>query len=143
MIIQDVYLKDYAWDIRIYYYVDKYYIDKIMNNLYAIGCSKSEMRKIQRLLSRNRYNIGFTYSNVDCRCSIIVIGKTSCPDEFQDTLDHEKGHVVMHISEINNIDPFSEDMQYLSGDIGKAMFPIAKLFLCEHCKEYINSYVKE
>ena len=49
----------------------------------------------------------------------------------------------MHICSTLNINPFSEEYQYLTGDIGKQMFPIAKKFLCECCrKQLINNFTK-
>lgn len=41
----------------------------------------------------------------------------------------------MHISEEDDIPVFSEEFEYLTGAIGEAMFPIAKKFLCEHCRK--------
>ena len=32
------------------------------------------------------------------------------------------------------IDPYGEQQQYLSGEIGQRMFPVARRFLCEHCR---------
>lgn len=66
--------------------------------------------------------------------SIIIIGPTSNATEFQDSLDHEKGHLAMHVSIANDIDPFSEKFQYLNGMIGHEMFLVAKEFLCDHCR---------
>ena len=40
----------------------------------------------------------------------------------------------MHIAREDGIDPFSEELTYLAGDIGFNMFKIAKMFLCEHCR---------
>ena len=80
-------------------------------------------------------NKGYTYSNLSKRSSIIVIGETTCPMEFQHTFDHEKFHLAAHIAKEDNINPFTEEMAYLIGDIGMKMFPIAKKFLCEHCRK--------
>ena len=80
-------------------------------------------------------NRGITFYNSNTRESIIVIGETSCPAEFAHSYDHEKLHLAMHIAKVDDIDPFSEDLPYLAGDIGFYMFPIAKRFLCEHCRE--------
>ena len=53
------------------------------------------------------------------------------------SFDHEKWHLVMHISSALSIDPYSEEYQYLAGEVGKRMFKVAKKFLCDHCKQYI------
>ena len=64
----------------------------------------------------------------------MVIGITETPEEFQNTFDHEKGHLAMHIAEADNLDIFGEDFQYLTGEIGRELFPVAKKFMCEHCR---------
>ena len=60
---------------------------------------------------------------------------TSTPEEFQNSWDHEKGHLCRHISKAFGIDPYGEEAQYLSGYVGQKMFPVAKKFLCEHCRK--------
>ena len=109
-------------------------MDEILGNLEEIGCSDRKIEEIAENLSKQQYNTGLTYSNLKGRCSVIVIGLTSTPAEFQNTFDHEKGHLAMHICNVDGIDPFSEEYQYLTGEIGQKMFPIAKNFLCVHCR---------
>lgn len=36
------------------------------------------------------------------------------------------------------LDPFGEKVEYLAGYIGRAMFPVAKRFLCEHCRKELD-----
>ena len=141
MITQNFYLKDWDWYVTVFYAVDTYYMDEILGALEEIGCSEMGLIKAEKNFAENAYNTGLTYSNLKGRCSVVVIGLTSSPAEFQNTFDHEKGHLAMHICETDNIDPFSEEYQYLTGEIGQAMFPIAKKFLCEHCR--INLKVRE
>ena len=87
-------------------------------------------------------NIGLTYSSLKHRCSIVVIGITTSAAEFQNTFDHEKGHLVMHISSACKIDPFSEKYQYLAGEVGQKMFRIAKRFLCDECRKKLTIEIK-
>ena len=61
--------------------------------------SAIEADEIEDELTINPYNNGLTYSNMRRRVSIVVIGLTETPDEFQNTYDHEKGHLAMHIAE--------------------------------------------
>lgn len=135
MFIQDFYLKEWDWDVRVYYAVDTFYMDNILYDLIQIGCSSTKVNKVYYELTRHPYNNGLTYSNVKYRCSIIVIGLTDSPEEFQNTFDHEKGHLAMHIAETDQLDVFGEEFQYLTGTIGQKMFPIAKRFMCEHCRK--------
>ena len=134
MIVQEFYLPDWDWAIKVYYAVDTFYMDSIIGDLEAMGCSVRKIRDIEYVLSSYPYNNGLTYTNMQYRWSLVVIGITSTPDEFQSTFDHEKGHLAMHIAETDDIDIFGEEFQYLTGEIGKQMFPIAKKFLCEHCR---------
>ena len=133
MIRQDFYLKDWDWYVMVFYAVDTYYMDEILDELENIGCTYSD--EIEEDLTVNSYNNGLTYSNMRARTSLIVIGLTETPDEFQNTYDHEKGHLAMHIAEEDNVDVFGEEFQYLIGEIGKQTFPVAKRFMCEHCRK--------
>lgn len=133
MILQKVYLKDFDWFIRVYYAVNYFHIEDIIEDLEYLECPKSNLLKAKQMLLDQEYNSGFTYSNLRKHESIMVIGITTSPEEFQNTFDHEKGHLSMHISEALNIDPFSELFQYLSGEIGQKLFEKAKQFLCNCC----------
>lgn len=134
MLIQDFYLEDWDWTVKVFYAIDTYYIDQILGDLEFIGCTGYELMKAENILSAGDYNIGLTYSNLPGRCTVIVIGLTASPADFQNTFDHEKGHLAMHISKALDINVFGEEFQYLTGEIGQAMFPYAKRFLCEHCR---------
>lgn len=142
MIVQNIYLEDWDWHITVYYAVDEYYVDEILEELKLCGCSKNELVRAEHNFSSNRYNTGLTYTNFSNRCSTVVIGKTTSPEEFQNTFDHEKGHLVMHISSAWNINPFGEEYQYLSGEIGQRMFKVARRFLCEHCRDKLEKEIK-
>lgn len=137
MIVQDIYLEKYDWSIRVYYAVNEYFISNILIDLLEMDCNEESFFKIKRLMESEANNIGFTYTNTEMRASLMLIGITDSSEEFQDTFDHEKGHLVMHISSALGINPYSEDYQYLAGEVGKRMFKIAKKFLCDHCRQYI------
>lgn len=137
MIVQDIYLQDYDWSIRVYYAVHECFISNILIDLLDIDCDEESFFKIKGLMETGKDNIGFTYTNTEMRASLMLIGKTDSSDEFQDTFDHEKGHLVMHISNALEIPVYSEDYQYLAGEVGKRMFKVAKRFLCDHCRQYI------
>ena len=139
MIVQDIYLEDYDWSVRVYYAVNEYYISNILVDLIDIDCDKEAYFNIKRLMEMRKNNIGFTYSNIEERASLVLIGITDSADEFQDTYDHEKGHLVMHISRALGIDPYSEEYQYLAGEVGKRMFVKAKKLLCDTCRRHISN----
>ena len=133
--IQDFYIEKYDWYVRVYYSADKSYSNDIIEDIISIGCCKDELTDVISFIKRMSYNSGFTYSNPDYKSSVLVISTTTSGAEFQDTFDHEKGHLAMHITESFDIDPFSEEYQYLVGSIGRKMYPVAKLYLCDNCRE--------
>ena len=139
MLAQEFLLKKWNWLVRVFYVVDSIPIKFITEELEAIDCSKKDIEEAVLVLDSGEDNKGITYSNVNTKESIIVIGKTSCPAQFAHSYDHEKLHLAMHIARENNIDPYSEDLAYLIGDIGFEMFKVAKLFLCEHCRMEVLS----
>lgn len=46
--------------------------------------------------------------------TLVVIGLTTSPEEFQSTFDHEKGHLAIHIAQYYHLDPYGEEFQYLA-----------------------------
>lgn len=143
MIIQNIYLEDWDWHIVVYYSVDDLYVDEILAEMTHIGCNKIELKNAEDLLKEGFYNVGLTFSDFKNRCSIVVIGLTNSPEEFQNTFDHEKGHLAMHIGEALDIDIFGEEYQYLTGEIGQKMFKVAKRFMCEHCRDNLNIKISQ
>ena len=140
MLVQHFILEQYDWSIKVYYAVYRYYVEDILKDLDDLNISNYEYLKVKQSLYKEEVNTGFTYTDYNKKTSVIVIGLTTSAAEFQNTFDHEKGHVVMHISEYYHINPYSEDFQYLAGDIGKKMFPYAKSFLCDCCREGFTLY---
>lgn len=62
---------------------------------------------------------GFTYSNKKEGKSVVVVCQGSCPCEEEDTFDHERFHLTMHIVSACGIDHESEEAAYLAGHIRK------------------------
>ena len=135
ILCQDFILKHWDWHVKVFYVVDLIPIDYIIEELYELGCNERDVQSAIDVLDNGDDNRGITFSNDKQRASIIVIGETSCPAQFSNSFDHEKLHLVMHIARVNDIDPFGEELAYLAGEIGFQTFPIAKRFLCEHCRE--------
>ena len=138
MIVQDIYLPRYRWHCRVFYSVNGYWVDDILHDLREIGCAGRKYRVACRNLSTGRLNTGLTFSNKDMGESVMVIAKTSSADEFAHSYDHEKGHLAMHVAQAYDIDPYGEEFQYMSGDIAKRMFPVAKRFMCDCCRKKLQ-----
>lgn len=138
MIIQEIKLIKYNWSIVVYYAVDAYYSDEILKKLESYNPTVKEYSSVKKLMENYEYNTGFTFTDYKKKKSLVVIGLTTSPEEFQSTFDHEKGHLAIHIATYYDIDPYSEDFQYLTGEIGKKLFPIAKKFMCKHCSKNLK-----
>lgn len=127
MIVQDVYIHKYDWCVRTFFNVQRY--DEILSeSLEDVGCNNSE-EVIENVLSE--LNTGFIYSSPVHRSSVILIGEASSPSQFQNTFDHEKGHLATHIAEVNGIDLLGEEFQHLTGLIGQLLYFGAKEYICE------------
>lgn len=61
----------------------------------------------------------------------MVIANTTSYGQFQNTFDHEKGHLARHICQADDIDPYGEEAQYIAGEIGQKMWRVAKEYICE------------
>lgn len=138
MIIQEIYLPEYRWRIKVYYAVSSYYANEILKELLEYNPTVKEYNKVMYAMYNYEYNIGFTFTDYDSKQSLVIIGLTTSPSEFQNTFDHEKGHLAMHIAQYYNIDPYGEKYQYLTGDIGKKLFRVARKFLCSHCRKELT-----
>ena len=138
VLAQEFYLDDFYWNVKVFYVVDNIPIEYLLKELSKIGCTNADLRAAEKVLNDGTDNKGITYSNFKEQESIIIIGETSCPAEFQHSFDHEKIHLAMHILKAFDLDPYGEDLAYLVGNIGLEMFPIAKKFLCEHCREELE-----
>lgn len=54
MIVQDIYLEDYDWNIRVYYAVDQYFISNILIDLIDMDCDKDAFFRIKRLMEMRK-----------------------------------------------------------------------------------------
>ena len=131
MIRQQFDISKYDWKVEVYYAVDTYYTDEIMGRLYDIGCRGEDLKTAYENLSAGKPDTGLTYSNYGTRQTVMVIGITSSAAQFQNSYDHERKHLEAHIAAALGIDPWGEEICYLSGEIGQLMFEKARLMLCD------------
>lgn len=133
MIKQKIYLEEYYWDVDVYYAVSCYYTNEIVQALSDIGCNEKEIGEAEKLLRSCSLNTGLTYSDIDSHHTVIVIALTSSAAEFANSLVHEIAHLSQHIGEAFYLDPYSEEVCYLQGNLMRKMYPYCKKRLCEHC----------
>lgn len=135
MIRQRFVIDRYDWEVTVFYAVDCYYVTEIIAEMKRIGCSRDKLRIAYENIAACKLDTGVTYSNYRSRQTIMVIGLTSSAKEFMNSLDHERKHLEAHIAKALHINPWGEEICYLSGEIGERMFPVAKKFLCDRCRK--------
>lgn len=129
MELQEFTIPKYKWEVYVYYYTDSYDIDTIIEKMESLGARKVYLEDARENMEQDKLNTGICYSSPS-KQSLIVIAKTSSPDEFMSSLAHEQKHLCSHIEQFYHIDSNSEEAAYLAGDVSKTMFPIAKKYMC-------------
>lgn len=129
MIRQEFHIDNYDWHITVYYAVHGYFVDEIMDNLVRIGVKGRKLRRAYRNLSSGKINTGLTYAkNGEAVC---VIGKASCAAQYADSIQHEVMHLAKFIGKAEKLNPYSEEVCYIGGEIARKMHPKSKLLTSE------------
>lgn len=116
-------IKKYDWEVDFFFDVDKNDYYDIEDSMYWMMASNSQLKDLQETLERDEPNSGITYSNLKTRRTVVIIGKSISNAEFNDTIVHEIQHIIQSISKVYGIDPYGEEIAYLSGDIVKLISP--------------------
>lgn len=132
MITKLIVIPEYNWFVKLFIQQNDESTDSIYEALLRINGNMQEMRNI---LQSNKENQGFTYTYHNY--TILYIGKQSNAREFAKTFEHEKGHLIAHIAETRNLDPYSEEFQYLNQEITEKLFSVAQPFMCDNCRKHI------
>lgn len=142
MIVEDLYIDNFDWHVRIFYAVTCYWTDRIIQELKDIQCPKDKLKRAYENMSSCQINTGITYSNNALRETIIVIGKWSDPSEFDNSFSHELRHFSDHIANAFGLMSGGEEIAYFTGEIRKKLFPVNKMFLCG-CKSHNEDIQRE
>ncbi len=116
------------WRINLHCAVTCYHTDQIIEELRKIGCPAYYQLKSRELMDTCQLNTGLTFSNPHLRESVVVVALTSCPAEFQNSLQHELSHVVYDIATHDKIKD-KEELGYLIGEINLHIFPYVQKLL--------------
>lgn len=128
MELQEFTIPKYRWSVSVYYYTDSYDVDTIIDSMKSLGARNMYLEDARENMEQDKLNTGICYSSPS-KQSIVVIAKTSSPEEFMNSLAHEQKHLCSHIEQFYNIDSNSEEAAYLAGNIAELMFPLAKKYL--------------
>lgn len=134
MFVQDIFIKRVNWHVKVFHAVDSMWADEILDELIKIGCRGQNLKDAKAQLWKGLPNNGLTYSNLDNHETIMVIGFASDGREYWNTLDHEKNHLLQDISIKYRLDPYGEEISYISGEFIREVYDKAKELLCECCR---------
>lgn len=130
MIYRELYIDKYDWLVHIFYAVTCYWTEDILESLRVVGCPRKQLALSYKNLASCSLDTGITYSNYESRETVMVIGLTSSPKEFLNSFDHERKHLEAHIAEAFDIDPYGEEIAYLSGEIARDLSDDVQKFMC-------------
>lgn len=126
MIRQELYIEPYQWHVTVYYAVDAFYADQIVAALRKINADEDFVADAYDNMTNGQLDTGFTYSNLMYNESVMVINGTTSQAEFDNSLNHERQHLIMHIAQKYNMDVYNEEICYLAGGIAMQMHPVTK-----------------
>lgn len=130
MIGQKFYIDKYDWQVVVLYEVGYRNKDYVIDMLRQICNKESIINQAKANLNLDKYNTGFTYSDLDEQYSLMVIGKASSNRETVNTIVHEANHLKSHIATKYNIDEKGEEVCYLIGGIVRTMFRVFSKIIC-------------
>lgn len=119
MIQHVTYIREYDWEVTLFYNAKPYDARYILRVLRQDGIGDGDYYDAKALLYNGVPNEGLTYNNPKKRVSIVVIGHVSDAWELIDTIEHEVRHLIQGICNANHIDPNSEEAAYLEGGFFK------------------------
>lgn len=134
MIKQVINIPDYDWKVYVYYNISYDDKDEIIDKLYKYNFPKTYISSAYTILSNNKLNQGFTFSNTNNKTSIIGITNTTNASQFINTFIHEIHHTVSHISITYDLNPTSEEVCYIAGSLAETMYDKCNTLLCDCCR---------
>ena len=108
-------------------------LNEVYESLLSVGVSDYKAQEICMTLSQPNY--GYTLTDYVGKFSLVFISRATDASQMYDSIDHEKKHLVEHISNYYGVDPKSEESAYLSGELGRLIWPAAAWVLCPRCRE--------
>lgn len=135
MVAQTIMLPHWNWLVKVFYEVEPMDAKRITRILKDAGCKGVKMLDAKRKLRQCIPDTGFTFSSMNDHCSVVMLCRTTCADEFANSFDHEKRHLSINIADAYGIDIHSEEFAYLAGEIAQQMFRVARRFMCDCCRK--------
>ena len=131
MIIRNIYIEQYRWNVHCYFAVTDYYTEEILSVLDSLGCSDPVYDRVAVKMELNELNTGFTYSNKISHETLMVIGLASSNEEYINSISHELRHLCDDIASAVGIPSSGEEIAYLTGDIASQVADVIEVLVCD------------
>ena len=131
MIVKKLHIRH--WTVLFLFCFDARNSEDIEDALIWADAPNSIIESVMNTVFAERPNEGFCYSAPSIRRSVVAIGRTSSGPEFLNTTIHEIMHLSQHIAAEDGIEPLSEEIAYLIGDITRDVSHIVCELSCPHC----------
>lgn len=103
MIIERLVIKEYDWAITILLDCEYLYTHEIIDHLQSIECPISIQRDFLKRIQFDQSNINLTYSNIELKRTIIIIGHINNNAKLIDNIAQECYHFIQQLAQANNI----------------------------------------
>lgn len=124
------YMNSLEWTVEVYCLKPSFDPTPILSALREYSPKDKDMLVASRLMRSGDKNWGFTFSSYRQRASLMVIGPAENQAEYFDTIVHETYHLAKHIAQCDDLDPFSEDVAYIAGDMVKMIYGSFRNMVC-------------
>ena len=139
MIRDEIIIERCDWHVYVYMAASKDDAQEILRKLESIGIDGQQYMRAERHLQKAfRDNTGMTYSNLDTRTTVMVIGRSTSEAETVNTFSHELRHLGDDLAEACTIPHHGEDIAYLTGDIACVLAGSLLRIVCDcpKCSEH-------
>ena len=132
--MRDFYIRDSNWCVRVYCLDESFDSRPILGDLKALNPKDKDLLVVKDMLQNEGLNWGFTFSSYKDRKTLMVIGPAESQKEYFGTINHESFHLAKHIAQCDGLDPFSEEVAYISGGIAGEIYDAFKDIVCLCCR---------
>ena len=139
MIRDEILIEQYDWRVYVYLAATKDDAPEILRKLESIGIDGQQYMRAERHLQKAFHeDTGMTYSNLDTRTTVMVIGRSTSEAEMVNTFSHELRHLGDDLAEACGIPHHGEDIAYLTGDIACVLAGSLLRIVCDcpECSEH-------
>jgi len=130
MIRQELHVKHY-WKVVVFYDIDYSLFSAVEEDLWAVGISDMELRKLRRELE---YGIAkaVTCSNIRRHISIVLFNKHSSRRDYINSIVHEAEHVKQAMLDTYEVEDRGEAPAYTMGYLVGKMYYVFKNLICKN-----------